>query len=49
MQISFETFELTVNDLMSTRGALQIFHIFDEALIGEGHLFRKSYFLEGRL
>ena len=30
-------------------GHLLIFDIFGGALIGEGHLFQKSYFTEGRL
>ena len=30
--------KITVNDLMSALGALKIFHIFDKAPIGEGHL-----------
>ena len=30
--------KITVNELMSARGALKTFHIFDRALIGEGHL-----------
>ena len=30
--------KITVNDLMSARGALKIFHNFYRALIGEGHL-----------
>ena len=34
-----------MNDLMSALGALKIFHNFDRALIGEGHLLeRGAYF-----
>ena len=37
--------KITVNELMSARGALKTFHIFDRALIGEGHLSeRGAYF-----
>ena len=36
---------ITINDLMSAWGALQIFHIFDGVLTGEGHsLARGTYF-----
>ena len=37
--------KITVNELMSAEGALKIFHIFDRALIREGHLSeRGAYF-----
>ena len=37
--------KITVNELMSAWGALKTFHIFDRALIGEGHLSeRGAYF-----
>ena len=37
--------KITVNDLMSALGALKRFHIFDRALIEEGHLLeRGAYF-----
>ena len=37
--------KITVNELMSARGALKTFYIFDRALIGEGHLSEKgTYF-----
>ena len=37
--------KITVNELMSARGALKTFHIFDRVLIGEGHLSeRGAYF-----